>query len=338
MLCLADRAFVGFALWRTATATGADLLWRVRANQVLPCRQRLPDGSYISCLYASPKHRRHDEDGLVVRVIDYCLDGVPDAEPPGSPACRRLVRGGPLHRLVTTRREPDTAPAAALAALYHERWESEGAFAELKVTLPGRRLLLRSRRAGLALRELYGLLLVHLALPAESSRGRHSPRVVKRKMSDFPTKARAAPASSAPRRYARHIRIVAPPARRRSPGSPCRRRARSPHRGDAAKPPRTAAAGSSGTSTSATGGPATCREPPIAATTVWTCAPSTNGWRGYAIAFGITQKTIGNGLKSTVLPLGPLHASSSIRSGASMHSLIRTRNETASRPSTMRWS
>jgi hypothetical protein len=194
MLCLADRAFVGFALWRTATATGADLLWRVRANQVLPCRQRLPDGSYISCLYASPKHRRHDEDGLVVRVIDYCLDGVPDAEPPGSPACRRLVRGGPLHRLVTTRREPDTAPAAALAALYHERWESEGAFAELKVTLPGRRLLLRSRRAGLALRELYGLLLVHLALPAESSRGRHSPRVVKRKMSDFPTKARAAPA------------------------------------------------------------------------------------------------------------------------------------------------
>ena len=34
MLCLADRAFVGLALWRTATATvsGADLLWRVRRN------------------------------------------------------------------------------------------------------------------------------------------------------------------------------------------------------------------------------------------------------------------------------------------------------------------
>ena len=50
MLCLADRAFVGFELWRTATATGADLLWRLRRNQVLPCRERLPDGSYLSRL------------------------------------------------------------------------------------------------------------------------------------------------------------------------------------------------------------------------------------------------------------------------------------------------
>jgi Insertion element 4 transposase N-terminal/Transposase DDE domain len=64
MLCLADRAFVGFALWREAAATGADLLWRLRANQVLPCQKRLPDGSYLSRLYASPRHRRHDDGGV----------------------------------------------------------------------------------------------------------------------------------------------------------------------------------------------------------------------------------------------------------------------------------
>jgi transposase IS4-like protein/DDE family transposase len=150
MLCLADRAFVGFALWREAAATGADLLWRLRANQVLPCRRRLPDGSYLSRLYASPKHRRHDDGGVVVRGIDYRLDGVPDAEP--------------LYRLVTTLLDPGAAPAAELAALYHERWESEGIFAELKVTLPGARLMLRSRRVDLVEQELYGLLLVHLAL------------------------------------------------------------------------------------------------------------------------------------------------------------------------------
>jgi hypothetical protein len=92
MLCLADRAFVGFGLWREAAATGADLLWRLRANQVLPCRRRLPDGSYLSRLYASPKHRRHDADGVVVRVIDYRLEGVPEAEP--------------LYRLVTTLLDP----------------------------------------------------------------------------------------------------------------------------------------------------------------------------------------------------------------------------------------
>jgi len=48
------------------------------------------------------------------------------------------------------------------------------------------------------------------AVPAERSRGRHNPRVVKRKMSSFPTKSRAAPAPRHPFRYDEHIRIVAP--------------------------------------------------------------------------------------------------------------------------------
>jgi IS4 transposase len=101
-------------------------------------------------LYASPKHRRHDDGGVTVRVVDYRLEGVPDAEP--------------LYRLVTTLLDPTGAPAVELAALYHERWESEGTFAELKVSLPGERLMLRSRRADLAEQELYGLLLAHVAL------------------------------------------------------------------------------------------------------------------------------------------------------------------------------
>jgi hypothetical protein len=52
-----------------------------------------------------------------------------------------------------------------------------------------------------------------LAVPAEHSRGRHNPRVVKRKMSNFPTKSRCA-ASAAPSqclRYDAHIVIIAPP-------------------------------------------------------------------------------------------------------------------------------
>ena len=99
MLCLADRAFVSFELWRTASPPGADLLWRVRKNQVLPCQERLPDGSYLSRLYGSPKHRRQDKDGLLVRVIDYRLEGVPDAEP--------------LYRLITTLLDPVAAPGRA---------------------------------------------------------------------------------------------------------------------------------------------------------------------------------------------------------------------------------
>jgi hypothetical protein len=48
------------------------------------------------------------------------------------------------------------------------------------------------------------------AVPAERSRGRHNPRAVKRKMSNFPTRSRAAPADKSRFRYADHIQIMAP--------------------------------------------------------------------------------------------------------------------------------
>ena len=45
-------------------------------------------------------------------------------------------------------------------------------------------------------RRMLELVLIEItAVPAERSRGRHNPRVVKRKMSGFPTKARASPPS-----------------------------------------------------------------------------------------------------------------------------------------------
>jgi hypothetical protein len=150
MLCLADRNFYGFALWSQARGTGAELLWRIKQNLRLPADQRLPDGSYLSRVYASPKDQRHGQHGVVVRVIEYRLEGVPDAEP--------------LYRLLTTILDPDAAPAAELAALYHERWEIETALDELKTHLRGARIVLRSKTPDLVLQEFYGLLLAHYAI------------------------------------------------------------------------------------------------------------------------------------------------------------------------------
>ena len=45
---------------------------------------------------------------------------------------RALGLDEPLYRLITSLLDPESAPAAELAALYHERWEQEGAFAELE--------------------------------------------------------------------------------------------------------------------------------------------------------------------------------------------------------------
>ena len=56
------------------------------------------------------------------------------------------------------------APAAELAALYHERWEIEGALAELKTHLRGARMVLRSKTPALVRQEFWGLLLAHFAV------------------------------------------------------------------------------------------------------------------------------------------------------------------------------
>src|SRR3954451_20717130 len=150
MLCLADRQFFGHALWREAAATGADLLWRVKRDLRLPREARLTDGSYLTTIYPGEKDRRRRTDGVRVRVVEYRLEGGADAEP--------------LYRLVTTVLDPAEAPAAELAALYHERWEIEGALAELKTHLRGARMVLRSKTPELVRQEFWGLLLAHFAV------------------------------------------------------------------------------------------------------------------------------------------------------------------------------
>src|SRR4051794_25028928 len=184
MLCLADRQFFGHALWREAVGTGADLLWRVKRDLRLPRETRLTDGSCLTTIYPGEKDRRHRTDGVRVRVVEYRLEGAADVEP--------------LYRLVTTILDPAAAPAAALAALYHERWEIEGALAELKTQLRGARMVLRSKTPELVRQEFWGLLLAHFAvrglmheaaLRADEDPDRlsflHAVRVVRRKLSLF---------------------------------------------------------------------------------------------------------------------------------------------------------
>lgn len=150
MLCLADRQFFGAALWQQARGAGADLLWRVKKTLRVPCRQRLVDGSYLSVVYPSARDRRHDTNRIVVRVIEYTLAGIADAED--------------RYRVVTSILDPDRAPAGELAALYHERWEIETALDELKTHLRGARIVLRSKTPDLVRQEFYGLLLAHFAI------------------------------------------------------------------------------------------------------------------------------------------------------------------------------
>jgi hypothetical protein len=150
MLCLADRFFPGYQLWTAAAAGGADLLWRTRQNARLEVDRRLADGSYLSRLYASTSDRRNQRKAIVVRVIEYRLKDIPDAEP--------------IYRLITTILDAEKAPANELAALYHERWEIETSLDELKTHLRGAQIVLRSKTPQLVEQEFYGLLMAHFAI------------------------------------------------------------------------------------------------------------------------------------------------------------------------------
>ena len=184
MLCLADRNFFSYSLWKQAQATEAQLVWRVKKNLILPCLKRFRDGSYLSKIYASAKDRRHDSNGIEVRVVEYTIRGVPDAEP--------------VYRLITTILDPKDAPAKELASLYHERWEIENAFDEFKTHLRGAKIVLRSKRPELVLQEFYGFMMAHFAirglmheaaLKADEDPDRlsyvHCVRVIRRKLIGF---------------------------------------------------------------------------------------------------------------------------------------------------------
>ncbi len=150
MLCLADRGFMGFDLWREALATQAALVWRAKDNMKFPVEERFDDGSYRSTLRWNYFCRSKDRTPIPVRVIEYELPDVRDAKP--------------RYRIVTSILDPDDAPAAELAALYHERWEIETAFDELKTHLRGARVVLRSKTPALVRQEAFGFLLAHYAV------------------------------------------------------------------------------------------------------------------------------------------------------------------------------
>jgi Insertion element 4 transposase N-terminal/Transposase DDE domain len=151
MLCTADRGFYSFERFQNARQTGAQLLWRVKSNLALPREQPLPDGSYLSTVYAFSDRHRHSE-GARVRVIEYRIDD------PTLPASEQR------YRLLTTILDPDQAPAPELAALYRERWEIEGALDELKSHQRGPRVVLRSKHPDGVYQEAYGYLCTHYAI------------------------------------------------------------------------------------------------------------------------------------------------------------------------------
>jgi hypothetical protein len=132
MLCLADRNFASWELWRDAAAAGAQLLWRIGASFSLPVDEVLPDGTYLSRLKAPRRLLRDCAQDITVRVIEYRLE-----DEDGNVT--------ETFTLITTLLDPVSGPAPELTQLYKARWEIETALGSLKNQVKGSGVVLRSK-------------------------------------------------------------------------------------------------------------------------------------------------------------------------------------------------
>jgi hypothetical protein len=162
MLVMADSGLYSYTNFKMALDAGADALFRVGANVELPILEWFPDGSYLSFIADSKEKARNsyrlrhglvkvtDLPGFYVRVVDYEITDRGDGEE--------------IITLVTNITDPGEIPAAELAAAYHERWEAELVFDELKTHQRGPGTILRSRKPELVEQEIWGLLLTHYGI------------------------------------------------------------------------------------------------------------------------------------------------------------------------------
>ena len=156
MLVLVDAGLISGAFIEQVRAHRAHVLGALEAGawEHPNTARRLADGSVLA--WVAPAHSGHaryrQQCGLWVRIISY---RVTDA---------RLGEPGKVYRVVTTVLNPRVAPARALIALYHERWEIELVLDEIKTHERAQRKVLRSKTPEGVRQELYGIYLAHYAV------------------------------------------------------------------------------------------------------------------------------------------------------------------------------
>ncbi len=138
---LADRLYDATRLLTAVRATGAHLLFRMTSKTKPVPITRLRDGTWLV--------RRGD---LALRLIEA---EITIATSEGTQTGR--------YRLLTSMVNPRRYPAGQVVALYHQRWEIESAYGELKSSLLRRRVL-RAKHPSLVDQEVWALLTLYQAI------------------------------------------------------------------------------------------------------------------------------------------------------------------------------
>jgi len=148
-LLMVDRGLLSYAAFWKLRQSGDERHWLIRGKRNLRWKlvQELPDGSALIELSLSKESRKSDPSlpqTMAARVIRYEFEG----------------SAGP-QTLLTSLLNSDRFPAAELVRLYHERWEIENGYDELKTHMLERQEAIRSRTPEGVKQEIWGILLAY---------------------------------------------------------------------------------------------------------------------------------------------------------------------------------
>ena len=147
-LTILDRGFAAYGLISKLVSLGTNrhVMLRAKCTTKLNVVNELPDGSKIvdwPCTKTARKADPSVPDFIRGRLVEY------------------QVEGGVPSRIFTTLLDPVEATYDELVALYHERWEVELAFDEVKTHMLERKEALRSKKPEGVAQEIWGMLLLY---------------------------------------------------------------------------------------------------------------------------------------------------------------------------------
>ena len=144
-LTILDRGYVEYAVFASLRDRGDNchLLVRMRSDVKYGRVKTLPDGTILARLRPSAPVKASNPDirsSIDIRIIEY--------QHPGGEPCR----------VFTTLVDPELYPAQELVELYHERWEIELGYDEIKTHMLERKECLRSKLPVGVRQEVWALL------------------------------------------------------------------------------------------------------------------------------------------------------------------------------------
>lgn len=156
-LTVVDRGFLSWWPLYRLHALGAERHWLIRAKAGLNWTEvkKLGPGDYLVDIEVNRAIRRmHPEmpETFRARVISY------------------QVKGHRPQKLITSMLDPHKYPAKEIAGLYHERWEIELGYDEIKTHMLEREESLRSRKPDGVLQEIAGIGIAYNLVRVEMAR------------------------------------------------------------------------------------------------------------------------------------------------------------------------